>query len=75
MTTEASLDNNQRTLSAESYSARAVRAEMIAIGAGRGLIRCAADPALQGGVNSADGKAVLVWGFSAVTVVSRCTGE
>jgi len=30
------------------------------------LIRCAADPAVQGRVKSADGKAVPVLGFSAV---------
>ena len=42
---------------------------------GDNLIRCAADPAVQGRVKSADGKAVPVLGFSAVCVVSRCTGQ
>jgi hypothetical protein len=39
------------------------------------LIQCAANPAVQGRVKSADSKAVLVLGFSAVSVVARCTGE
>ena len=41
----------------------------------RYLIQSAANPAVQGRVKSADGKAVLVLGFSAVSVVARCTGE
>ena len=42
-----------------------------------GLIRCAANPAVQGRVKSADGKAVLVvWiGFNAASAAVRCTGE
>ena len=41
------------------------------------LIRCAANPAVQGRVKSADGKAVLVvWiGFNAASAAARCTGE
>lgn len=41
------------------------------------LIRCAANPAVQGRVKSADGKAVLVvWiGFNAAFAAARCTGE
>lgn len=41
------------------------------------LIRCAANPAVQGRVKSADGKAVLVdWiGFNAASAAVRCTGE
>jgi len=41
----------------------------------RYLIQSAANPAVQGRVKSADGKAVLVSGFSAVSVVAGCTGE
>ena len=41
------------------------------------LIRCAANPAVQGRVKSADGKAVLVdWiGFNAASAAARCTSE
>ena len=41
------------------------------------LTRCAANPAVQGRVKSADGKAVLVdWiGFNAASAAVRCTGE
>jgi len=39
------------------------------------LIRCAANPAVQGGVKSADGEAVLALDFSEVYVVSQCIGE
>jgi hypothetical protein len=39
------------------------------------LTWCAASPVLQGGVKSADGKAVLAFGFSAVSAAARCTAE
>lgn len=38
-----------------------------------GLIRCAANLAVQGRVKSADGKAVLTLGFSAGSAAVRCT--
>lgn len=46
-------------------------------GKNREMIRCAANPAVQGRVKSADGKAVLVvWiGFNAASAAARCTGE
>jgi len=37
------------------------------------LIGCAANLALQGGVKSADGKAVLAFDFSAESAAVRCT--
>jgi site-specific recombinase XerC len=39
------------------------------------LTWCAASPVLQGEVKSADGKAVLAFGFSAVSAAARCTAE
>jgi hypothetical protein len=38
------------------------------------LIGCAANRALQGEVKSADGKAVLVFDFSAESAAVQCTG-
>ena len=75
-------NNSAEAMRAASASANVLTNVMSGLAAGFGasqLIRCAANPAVQGRVKSADGKAVLVgWiGFNAAsaTAAVRCTGE